>query len=138
VRRVVTTALTSGRSVVASDDRIGGRPGTPGILSGGHVIPVWGGDRALDPSFRVFTVPGSQLEDGMPENGMPENGMHATPTVDFVVVLSGEVLLQLDEQTVRLRAGDTLVQRGASHAWRSCGSATATIAVVMLPTGTAA
>ena len=44
-------------------------------------------------------------------------GMHKTDTIDYCVVLSGEIWAVLDEGEVLLRAGDVLVQRGTSHAW---------------------
>jgi mannose-6-phosphate isomerase-like protein (cupin superfamily) len=44
-------------------------------------------------------------------------GMHATTTIDYVYVLEGELTLILDEGEVILRAGDVLVQGGASHSW---------------------
>jgi mannose-6-phosphate isomerase-like protein (cupin superfamily) len=63
---------------------------------------------------------------------MEHPGMHTTPTVDFGVVLSGEVVLELDDGvTVKLAAGDTFVQHGARHAWRNPHNSPATIAVVL-------
>lgn len=49
----------------------------------------------------------------------PDNpGMHTTPTIDFEVVLSGEVVLELDDGAeVTLRPGDTVVQNGTRHRW---------------------
>ena len=44
-------------------------------------------------------------------------GMHKTDTIDYCVVLSGEIWAVLDEDEVLLRAGDCLVQRGTNHAW---------------------
>ena len=61
----------------------------------------------------------------------PDNpGMHTTDTIDFEVVLSGEVILELDDgaETV-LRPGDTVVQNGTRHAWHNRGSKTARLAV---------
>jgi mannose-6-phosphate isomerase-like protein (cupin superfamily) len=48
-------------------------------------------------------------------------GMHATNTVDYVVILSGELTLVLDEGETVLRAGDVLIDRGVAHAWENCG-----------------
>lgn len=57
-------------------------------------------------------------------------GMHTTPTVDFEVVLSGEIVLELDDGASRtLRAGDTIVQNGTRHRWRNDGDVPAVIAV---------
>jgi quercetin dioxygenase-like cupin family protein len=43
--------------------------------------------------------------------------MHRTETIDYAVVLSGEITLLLDEEDVRLKAGDVVIQRGTNHAW---------------------
>jgi mannose-6-phosphate isomerase-like protein (cupin superfamily) len=43
--------------------------------------------------------------------------MHRTETVDYAVVLEGEITLLLDNEDVKLRAGDVVIQRGTSHAW---------------------
>jgi hypothetical protein len=57
-------------------------------------------------------------------------GMHTTDTVDFEVVLSGEVVLELDDGAeVTLTSGDTVVQNGTRHAWHNRGDVPAVIAV---------
>jgi len=57
-------------------------------------------------------------------------GMHTTPTIDFEVVLDGEVWLELDDgKEVHLRPGDTVVQNGTRHAWHNRGTKTARLAV---------
>ncbi len=43
--------------------------------------------------------------------------MHRTETVDYAVVLEGEIVLILDDEDVKLKAGDVVIQRGTSHAW---------------------
>ena len=43
--------------------------------------------------------------------------MHRTETVDYAIVLEGEITLLLDEGDVKLTAGDVVIQRGTSHAW---------------------
>jgi len=47
----------------------------------------------------------------------PHPYMQKTRTLDFCLVLEGEITLVLDQQEVRLSAGDTVVQRGTNHAW---------------------
>jgi mannose-6-phosphate isomerase-like protein (cupin superfamily) len=60
-------------------------------------------------------------------------GMHTTDTIDFEVVLDGEVWLELDDGVqVHLRAGDTVVQNGTRHAWRNHGDTTARLAVFIV------
>ena len=44
-------------------------------------------------------------------------GMHRTRTLDYIVLLSGEITLLLDDSDVVLRAGDVVIQRGTNHAW---------------------
>jgi mannose-6-phosphate isomerase-like protein (cupin superfamily) len=71
---------------------------------------------------------------GLAELFDPEDpGMHTTPTVDYVIVLDGEVTLVLDgdEQTV-VRQGDIVIQDGTRHAWRNLSDAPATLATVMI------
>ena len=43
--------------------------------------------------------------------------MHRTETIDYAVVLDGEITLLLDDEDVQLKAGDVVIQRGTSHAW---------------------
>ncbi|MBI3068398.1 MAG: cupin domain-containing protein [Betaproteobacteria bacterium] len=43
--------------------------------------------------------------------------MHRTETIDYAVVLAGEIYLVLDDAEVRLAAGDVVIQRGTNHAW---------------------
>ena len=43
--------------------------------------------------------------------------MHRTESVDYAVVLEGEITLLLDEEDVVLKAGDVVIQRGTNHAW---------------------
>jgi mannose-6-phosphate isomerase-like protein (cupin superfamily) len=57
-------------------------------------------------------------------------GMHTTPTIDFEIVLSGEVVLELDDgATVHLQVGDTVVQNGTRHRWSNPGTEPASLAV---------
>jgi mannose-6-phosphate isomerase-like protein (cupin superfamily) len=60
-------------------------------------------------------------------------GMHATPTVDVVHVLAGELVMELDHgQTVRLGTGDTVVQNGTRHGWRNPGAVPATLILLVV------
>ncbi|HYL84337.1 MAG TPA: cupin domain-containing protein [Candidatus Angelobacter sp.] len=60
-------------------------------------------------------------------------GMHTTDTVDFDVVVSGEVVLELDDgAAVLLKAGDCVIQNGTRHAWHNHSSANCLIAVTLL------
>lgn len=43
--------------------------------------------------------------------------MHRTQTLDYVVMIEGELVLLLDDSEVTLKAGEVVVQRGTDHAW---------------------
>jgi mannose-6-phosphate isomerase-like protein (cupin superfamily) len=59
-------------------------------------------------------------------------GMHKTRTIDYVVLLSGEVTMLLDKGEVDLKPFDVVVQRGTSHAWVNKGKEPALIAAVLV------
>jgi len=60
-------------------------------------------------------------------------GMHTTDTIDYGVVVSGEIWLELDDGAeVHLEPGDCVVQNGTRHAWRNKGSEPCTMAAVMV------
>ena len=115
------------------------RDGTSGVLDvPAHPTPfrwgavLWPPDpsepnrAALAPgevSWRLYTLTDDASLDryvadryGSGEGRPP--GMHRTPTIDLVIVLEGRLELVLDEGTVELGPGDTVVQQGAAHAWR--------------------
>lgn len=116
----------------------------------GQYFPPFGGFR-----FGFFAIPPHNREPGGPpppddleaamaefEAAMPglaghmepdAPGMHTTSTIDFEVVLEGEVWLELDDGVeVHLRAGDTVVQNGTRHAWRNHSDTTARLAVFIV------
>ena len=59
-------------------------------------------------------------------------GMHRTPTVDYAVILSGEIHMLLDDSEVHLNAGDVVVQRGTNHAWVNRGNEPCKVAFVLI------
>ena len=58
--------------------------------------------------------------------------IHRTRSIDYVVVLEGEIDLLLDDGEVRLNAGDVVVQQGTNHAWINRGAATCRLAMVFI------
>lgn len=58
--------------------------------------------------------------------------MHRTETIDYIVVLTGEIDMVMDDSTVTLRAGDTMIQRGTNHAWFNRGAENARLAFVLV------
>ncbi len=59
-------------------------------------------------------------------------GMHKTRTVDYIILLDGEVTLILDRGEVKLKPFDVVVQRGTNHAWVNHGSKRALLAAVLI------
>lgn len=88
------------------------------------------------PSFDPVAAGREQAEQspGLVECFEPDNpGMHTTPTVDYAIVLEGEIWLELDDSCVtRLARHDIVVQNGTRHAWRNNGSAPATVAFILI------
>lgn len=59
-------------------------------------------------------------------------GMHRTETVDYAIVLEGEIYAVMDEGETLMRSGDVLIQRGTNHAWANRSDRTARIAFVLI------
>jgi mannose-6-phosphate isomerase-like protein (cupin superfamily) len=59
-------------------------------------------------------------------------GMHCTETVDYAIVLEGEIYAVMEEEETLMRAGDVLIQRGTNHAWANRSEKTARIAFVLI------
>jgi quercetin dioxygenase-like cupin family protein len=59
-------------------------------------------------------------------------GMHRTETIDYVIVIEGEIEMDMDDSTVKLKAGDVMVQRGTNHAWANRGDKRARVAFVLI------
>jgi len=67
------------------------------------------------------------------DRGSPRHpGFHKTSSVDYAIVLSGEIYAMMDEGEVLLRAGDVLVQRGTHHAWSNRTDEPARLAFVLI------
>lgn len=58
--------------------------------------------------------------------------MHRTQTVDYAIVLSGEITMLLDDSEVHLKAGDVVIQRGTNHAWSNRSPEPCVVAFVLL------
>jgi quercetin dioxygenase-like cupin family protein len=138
VRRVVTGHDASGRAVVKIDEVaknvVSRRQGVASsVIWSTDTFPVVNegdDDLGLRPT-------GTTLENGTIflvvryEPGvMPRR--HRTDSVDYAVVISGEIDMELDGETVTLRAGDVLVQRGTVHNWVNRGKEVAIVAFVLV------
>ena len=58
--------------------------------------------------------------------------MHRTETIDYVVVMEGEIEMDMDASTVKLKAGDIMIQRGTNHAWANRSDKRARVAFVLV------
>jgi mannose-6-phosphate isomerase-like protein (cupin superfamily) len=69
-----------------------------------------------------------------PKRGVPPSNplMHRTRTVDYAIVMSGEIDMMLDSGTVHLKAGDVVVQQATNHAWLNHGKEPCRIAFIMM------
>jgi mannose-6-phosphate isomerase-like protein (cupin superfamily) len=69
-----------------------------------------------------------------PKRGQPPRHplMHRTRTVDYAVVMEGEIDMLLDDSEIHLAAGDVLIQQGTNHAWVNRGTQTCRIAFVLI------
>jgi len=58
--------------------------------------------------------------------------MHRTETIDYAIVLAGEITMVLDDSEVALKAGDIVIQCGTNHAWSNRSAAPCVIAFVLI------
>ena len=58
--------------------------------------------------------------------------MHRTDTLDYAVILTGEIYMLMDEEEILLKAGDTVVQQGTNHAWSNRGTEPCQIAFILI------
>lgn len=88
------------------------------------------------PRFNVLAAVEENLKcvPGLAECFEPDNpGMHTTDTVDYGIVLEGEIWLELDDgQVQHLRKHDVVVQNGTRHAWRNKNEQPALMAFVLI------
>jgi quercetin dioxygenase-like cupin family protein len=138
VRRVITGHDKSGKAVVKIDEvashLLQGRPGAT-------VCNVWttegfpvNNDGDEDAGLRQVgtTIPNGtifrmlEFAPGL----APRN--HRTDSIDYIVCLSGEIDMELDDTVVHLQAGDVMVQRGTIHNWINRGTEPCVLAVILI------
>jgi len=59
-------------------------------------------------------------------------GMHRTHSIDYAIIMNGEIDMLVDDDEVHLKAGDVVVQRGNNHAWVNRGKEPCSIAFVLI------
>ncbi len=137
VRRVVTGHDTKGRAVVKIDEVskniASGRPGaTACVVWTTESFPVNNTGEADEGLRKVGTTLKSGTVFRVVEFApgvAPRN--HRTDSIDYAVVVSGEIDMELEDSVVHLKAGDVLVQRGTIHNWVNRGTTPCVIAAVL-------
>ena len=91
----------------------------------------------LDPATEAKMEPGGLMKavgPVAPARGRPVSHplMHRTRSVDYAVVLSGEIDMVLDDNVVHLKPGDTIIQQATNHAWVNHGTETCRILFVLM------
>src|SRR5512143_1553590 len=138
VRRVVTGHDPNGRAVVKIDEVakniISRRPGQSScVIWTTESFPVNNtgdddqGTRKVGTTLNNGTV--FRIVEFAP-GVAPRN--HRTDSIDYAVIVSGEIDMELDDSVVHLQAGDVVVQRGTIHNWVNRGTRPCTIAFVLI------
>jgi mannose-6-phosphate isomerase-like protein (cupin superfamily) len=137
-RRVVTGHDANGRAVLKIDEiaknLTSSRPGaTAAVVWTTQGFPV---DNIGEEDAGLRQT-GTTLDNGtvfrileLAPGVSPRN--HRTDSIDYAVVMSGEVDMELDDTVVHLKAGDVLVQRGTIHNWVNRGTVPCVIAFVLI------
>ena len=140
LRRIVTGHDEQGNAIVKIDEIAQHwREGRPG----GTILNVWTTDTA--PANNSLDTDGGMREGKftMIQNGSVfrildfkpglERRMHRTNSIDYIVVMSGEIDMELDNGVeVHLKQGDVVVQRGTIHNWINRGTETCIMAVILI------
>jgi quercetin dioxygenase-like cupin family protein len=138
VRRVITGHDENGRAIVKIDEVsrnvFSGRPGATACnvwtTEGFPVNNDGADDEGLRkagttlPNGTIFRV--IEFAPGLAARN------HRTDSIDYIVVISGEIDMELDDSAVHLKAGDVMVQRGTIHNWVNRGTAPCVLAVVLI------
>jgi quercetin dioxygenase-like cupin family protein len=136
----VTGHDARGVSVFASDGLV---PVVRTAPDGAYFYEIWGtpaapapvGASEPDPTEGSLAVPPAPAGTKIRINEFPPgvvSPVHRTQSIDYGIVLSGEVVLVLDENETELRAGDVVVQRGTSHRWENRSDVTARMAFILV------
>lgn len=138
VRRIVTGHNADGKSIVTIDDVVDGASTRAGV------------DAALIWTSLGFPANNDGNEDGAKREGVgtflsdgtvfrlleiePGNAprMHRTDSLDYSVVLSGEIDMEMDDSAVHCKAGDVIVQRGTAHNWVNRGTEPCVLLFVLI------
>jgi quercetin dioxygenase-like cupin family protein len=137
VRRVVTGHDASGKAIVTIDETLPGTSMRAGVSAAvawtSEGFPVDNNGEADEGKRKTGTTHGNgtvfRIIEFAPGNG---GRNHRTDSIDYAVVLSGEIEMDLDGVETHLKAGDVIVQRGTIHNWINRGSEPCVIAFVLI------
>jgi mannose-6-phosphate isomerase-like protein (cupin superfamily) len=136
-RRVVTGLNAEGRSCVIIDGPVPRRGGAANLVWRTPAVPADNAgtaDAAAPYDMAMLHDGGTNfLLTELPPGAGGDAFMHATDTIDYLVMLSGAVVLVLETGEVTLRAGDLIVDRGVVHGWRNDGDVSAVFCSVTMP-----
>jgi quercetin dioxygenase-like cupin family protein len=138
LRRVVTGHDKAGKAIVTIDEQVknigSARPGAQATVVWSTVGFPIDNDGHEDESTRKVgtTLAGGTVFRVVEFSPGVQRRMHRTDSVDYAVILSGEIDMELDDSTVHLQAGDVLVQRGTIHNWLNRGTTPCTIAFILI------
>ena len=122
-------AEVSGSSDQAARDIAVPPPRRGSIFRIAEFPPHTGGDlRDNETVLRDFGI-GADVARGHPAR---HPMIHRTRSLDYIIVLQGEIDLLLDDDEVRLSAGDVVIQRGTNHAWINRGDGVCRLGMVFL------
>lgn len=139
IRRVITGHDENGKAVVRIDDfganRTSGRPNHAAqVIWTTGKLPVDFSEDGEDKGAREIgtTIPGGSVFRVVEYSPgvVPRN--HRTDSIDYAVVISGGLDMEMDGTVVNLKAGDVLVQRGTMHNWVNNGTEPCVIAFVLI------
>ena len=146
-RRVVTGHDRSGKSIVVSDGTPPQNHAWKGRGVGADFFEIWNESEpvpeltsvpAREPTEREFTIMPTaghllRIIDVYPlSDGGSRTVMHRTKTLDYAVVIEGEVVLILEDSEVVLKKSDVVVQRGTNHAWENRSNRLARMAFFLI------
>ncbi|RFM35158.1 cupin domain-containing protein [Chitinophaga silvisoli] len=79
-----------------------------------------------------FKTMGAENAFNSSEEGAPHSLMHRTKTVDYGIVLEGEIIMILDREETTIKAGDIVIQNGTNHAWANRSGKICRMAFVLI------
>ncbi|MCJ7934984.1 MAG: cupin domain-containing protein [Chryseobacterium sp.] len=134
IPRRIVTGIKDGKSIIIEDQQAENAvehfPGliisdiwntqkTPASLDSETPIPNTGFPQTPKNGtcFRYVVIPPDKDLGVDRKPGKPHPMMHQTPTLDYIIILSGELHLIMEEGETLLKPGDIVIQRGTNHAW---------------------